>query len=59
MVCQSQYCSILSLTFEPGVYVVLFFSSLFFLSRARNVIVKSWVIRLATVLMLVLGVTPY
>ncbi|KAI1798387.1 hypothetical protein LXA43DRAFT_1088494 [Ganoderma leucocontextum] len=34
-----------------GMYVVLFFSSIFFLSRTRNAIVQSWVIRLATVLM--------
>ena len=39
--------------FGIGMYVVLFFSSFFVLSRTRNAIVQSWVIRLATVLMLV------
>ena len=55
MVRRPQYYSAVPLTFGLGMYVVLFFTSLLFLSRARNVIVKSWVIRLATVLMLVPG----
>nr|VWO96289.1 Ketoreductase CTB6 (EC (Cercosporin toxin biosynthesis cluster protein 6) [Ganoderma boninense] len=40
-----------------GMYVVLFFSSFFVLSRTRNVIVQSWVIRLATVLMFCIATT--
>ncbi|PIL27359.1 hypothetical protein GSI_10506 [Ganoderma sinense ZZ0214-1] len=40
-----------------GMYVVLFFSSIFFLSRARNTIVQGWVIRLATILMFCIATT--